>query len=392
LAETWPSTRSRRALLAVADMLGRAVTAPFRRRENEPGASPIRRILVIEPWNIGDVILTTPLLRALRQRYPAATISLLAREYAQTLLAGSGLVDEVIVADLPWTASRNKYPLRASAAKRMRDLIGVLRRKKFDATIDARMDVRSNSLAALTKAKYRLGYSIGGGGWLLTLSLPSNRRNTHKVSDWLDLLALLPDGSEELPTVDRIPRLKVSDAETSAAASRLGDGKAPPSPVIGYHPGGSHAAKRWPLGHFEHLVYALREAVSGTHIIFLGPDDVPPPGLPNGAVVRRPTLRELMAEIACCDVLVCNDSGPMHIADALGVPVVAVFEIGNPQWYGPSGPKARVISGELAGLGISAAPLDRPPANPVPVERVAEAVQSAIGFTHRVVAGGGAKP
>jgi ADP-heptose:LPS heptosyltransferase len=68
----------------------------------------------------------------------------------------------------------------------------------------------------------------------------------------------------------------------------------------------------------------------------------------------------------------------MHIADALSVPVVAIFEMGNPQWFGPSGPRSRVVRGELAGIGLSAAPLDRPPRNPVPVSRVADAVKDVL--------------
>ena len=92
----------------------------------------------------------------------------------------------------------------------------------------------------------------------------------------------------------------------------------------------------------------------------------------------RPSLRELMAQLSCCDVLICNDSGPMHIADAFGVPVVAIFEIGNPQWFGPSGSRAVVVRGESAGIGLSAAPLDHPPRNPVDVARVAQAVKAAL--------------
>jgi ADP-heptose:LPS heptosyltransferase len=92
----------------------------------------------------------------------------------------------------------------------------------------------------------------------------------------------------------------------------------------------------------------------------------------------RPALRELMALLSCCDILVCNDSGPMHIADALDVPLVAIFEIGNPQWFGPSGARATVIEGELAGTGLSAAPLETPPSNPVSVTCVAEAVRRTL--------------
>jgi ADP-heptose:LPS heptosyltransferase len=122
----------------------------------------------------------------------------------------------------------------------------------------------------------------------------------------------------------------------------------------------------------------LRTSIGGSHVVFLGPDEKGVAQWPAGVAVMRPSLRELMAQISCCDVLICNDSGPMHIADALGVPVVAIFEIGNPQWFGPSGPQSKVVRGEFAGTGLSAAPLDRPPPNPVSVSRVAEAVKETL--------------
>ena len=378
MAETWPKTDARQAILKLADLVGQAAVAPFRRTRNDFATDSIRRALIIEPWNIGDVVLATPVLRALRFRFPDAQISLLAKPHARTILEGSGLVDEVIAFDLPWTAAQNKYRLNAGTMGSMRQLIGMLRARNFDFTLDARMDIRSNLLAALTKARHRIGYAIGGGGWLLTESLNADRKETHKIDDWLDLLELLPVGNEPRACVRRSPFLSVSDTEVARARSRLTGNSRLTAPVIGYHPGGSHAAKRWPLPLFEQLIHELRDSLGGNQVVFLGPDDEQPSRLPEGAIVRRTTLREMMAEVNCCDVLVCNDSGPMHIADALGVPVVAIFEIGNPQWYGPSGPRATVIAGELAGLGISAAPLDRPPSRPVAVEQVREAVKASL--------------
>jgi ADP-heptose:LPS heptosyltransferase len=171
--------------------------------------------------------------------------------------------------------------------------------------------------------------------------------------------------------------LVVGDDERAAALEFLSRAGAGRPPLIGYHPGGSHAGKRWPRERFQELISELRLSLGGSHIVFLGPDEKDSSVWP-GAIVSRPTLRQLMAQVACCDVLVCNDSGPMHIADALGVPVVAIFEVGNPQWYGPSGRHATVISGELAGRGISAAPLHDPPRNPVAVTRVSAAVKEIL--------------
>jgi ADP-heptose:LPS heptosyltransferase len=367
-------------MLRVADSLGRAAVSPFRRPSGaERSGQSVERILVIEPWNIGDVVLATPLLRALRMRYPKSEICLLGKAHARDLLDRSGLVDEVIVWDLPWTADKNKYRVSGSVIKEMLRLVRILRERQFDVTLDARMDIRSNLLAAMTGAAHRIGYDIGGGGWLLTDTLPSERDGSHKIDDWLDLLDLTTAASGQLPAACRRPQptLTVGEDELASAREYLSSAGADRSPIVGYHPGGSHPGKRWPRERFQELILELGASLGGSHIVFLGPNEQDAATWP-GAIVRRPSLRQLMAQIACCDVLVCNDSGPMHVADALGVPVVAIFEVGNPQWYGPSGPRATVIPGELAGGGISAAPLNSPPRNPVAVTRVSAAVSEIL--------------
>jgi len=379
MAQTWPFSRKRRALLRVADFFGRWATAPIRRagrRGPAPAPESIRRILVIEPWHIGDVVLATPFLRELRHRYARAKISILAKPHARELLESSGLVDDVIAFDLPWTAQQNKLRRSLRSLREIRSLVVTLRARRFDMTVDSRMDIRSNLLAAMTGAPYRLGYDLGGGGWLLTHSLASDRDKSHKIDDWLALLGLLPNAANvtERPR----PTLVVTDEERSRARRKLRAVGASAGPLIAYHPGGSHPGKRWPRERFEALMRALTTSIGGSHVVLLGPGENDPRAwATNGIVVREP-LREMMALLTCCDVLVCNDSGPMHVADALGVPVVAIFEVGNPQWFGPSGKRAIVIHGEHAGRGISAAPLEVPPRNPVAVSRVAAAVQELL--------------
>src|SRR2546423_5979268 len=182
MAQTWPVSRARLRALQLVDVVGRAIAWPL--RDRRPRRQPIEKVLVIEPWNIGDVVLVTPLLAQLRERLPNATITLLAREYARDLLEGSGLVDEIIVARLPWTAQKNKYPLTPRIAKEMSRLVKELRKRRFDVTIDARMDIRSNFLAAATGARQRIGYDIGGGGWVLPRSLPGERGESPKNRGW----------------------------------------------------------------------------------------------------------------------------------------------------------------------------------------------------------------
>ncbi len=379
MAHTWPVSRTRLAILKAADSAGRIAFAPFRARsESWHQQNGVNRILVIEPWHIGDVVLVTPLLRALRASQPSARISLLAREYAQDLLRHSGLVDEVVVATLPWTGESEKYPLHLGPWRAVAGLVQSLRCQHFDVTIDARMDIRSNIVAAAVGAPLRVGYDIGGGGWLLTRALPSERGQTHRLEDWADLLRLIPGSEGSAQLASGPPSLVVTDEERQTAITTLDGVFGSCLPTIGYHPGGSHLGKRWPTGRFAQLIADLRGSLGGRHVVFLGPNERGAEPWPQGAAVLRPTLRELMALTACCDVFVCNDSGPMHIADALGVPVVAIFEMGNPQWFGPSGPRSKVVGGELAGKGMSAAPLHRPPGNPIPVARVAEAVKEIL--------------
>jgi ADP-heptose:LPS heptosyltransferase len=377
VAQTWPVTRKRVVALRVVDFIGRAAAAPFRRSKRRSNSAQLNRILVIEPWNVGDVVLSTVILAELRLRYPRAKISLLAKQHAGELLKQSALVDEIISFDLPWTAQRNKYPLGTVTLRAMSSLVRRLRAARFDVTIDSRMDIRSNFIAAMTRASLRVGYDIGGAGWLLTKTLPSDRPASHKIDDWLALLTLLPGASTQ-PPQRRRPTLVVTSEEKDRARRTLQSLGVVDGPVIAYHPGGSHPGKRWPRLHFEQLISELKETIGGSHVVFLGPEEKDFDSLTSGAIVLRPSLRKLMAMLTCCDILVCNDSGPMHVADALGVPIVAIFEVGNPQWFGPSGTRARVVKGELAGIGLSAVPLERSPRRPVEVGRVAMAVMEVL--------------
>src|SRR6476660_8012123 len=128
----------------------------------------IWKILVVELWNIGDVVIATTSLQALRARYPDAWITFLGKPHAEEVLRGSDLVDEVITFDFPWTSETEKY--RSSRYDRiaMKALVRRLRDEKFELSVDCRMDFRSNLVTYAARAKRRVGYAFGGGTFLLT--------------------------------------------------------------------------------------------------------------------------------------------------------------------------------------------------------------------------------
>jgi ADP-heptose:LPS heptosyltransferase len=341
MAQTGRMTRRKLRTIAAVDAIGGPLFAILRRTGRASPPRAPRRILVVELWGIGDVVLATPALAELRERFPEAKISLLAKPHARELLEGSGLVDEVIAADFPWTAHAGKYAFSRYRAARLTRVFRELRARRFDVSLDARRDMRSNVVTFLSGAARRIGYDFGGATGLLTDMVPSGSQNDHRIDDWMRLLQPLLG---EIPDV-RPPLLRVTAGELAAAKLCLRDMGLPGDrPVIGIHPGASHPVRRLR----EDIVASVARRVVGSGAAaFLVEDprgDSAALSLPAGIPTVRPSLRELMALIAAADGLVCSDSAAMHIATAVGTPVTVVFGPQRHEWLGPRDPIHRVVS------------------------------------------------
>lgn len=303
-----------------------------------------RTFLIIEPWGIGDIVLATPAMQAIRDKFPGAQILLLSREYGRDLLAHSGLVDDVIPVSLPWTAFTNKYdPARYDFAE-LRGLLNRLRAEKIDVSLDARRDFRSNLITYLAGARRRIGFDFGGATRLLTDAVSSGDQNEHKVNDWLQLLGPLIGK----PSASYAPRLVATDEERFAARKRLREhGITGDKPVIAVHPGASQTVRRWDAGRFGAVLDRLAEE-SGAQLFLIRDPEGHSETIRTRADIPRLSLalREMMAMIAESTALLCSDSGPMHIAGALGTPVTALFGPQVSAWYGPRGARDRVVSVE----------------------------------------------
>ncbi len=339
MAQTRTITPKKLAALGALDIVSRALHGLW--RPPLPRSVEPRSFLVVEPWGIGDVVLSTALLCALRANFPSARIALLAKSHARDLLANSGLVDEVIPFDFPWTAFSGKFSPSKYVPKEFQALMRQLRVRDFDVSLDARRDIRSNVITYFAGARRRIGYDFGGGAHLLTDVLPSGTQNEHKVSDWLALLKPLGVGNHRGFT----PSLTVTEAEKANARRRIAMlGLSTERPIVGIHPGASHAFRRWNADKFAAVIDSLVQEQGVQVIIFEEKEGDSSEITPHNCVRRIKTdLRCFMALVTQCDLLLCSDSGPMHIANALGVPVTALFGPQRREWYGPRGEMDGVV-------------------------------------------------
>lgn len=299
----------------------------------------IRRILVREVNWVGDAVLTLPALEALDARFPQAEITLLARPWVGGLFAGHPAVDRTI--------GYQTEDLHRGLRGRWR-LTRELKEGRFDLAV-----LFPNSLdAALTPwlagIPRRVGYPTDGRGWLLThpVSDRSGAAGRHHVERYLAIVrALGGDGTLSL-------RLPVTEEARRKSDALLRDhGIAPATPLVAMNPGSVYgSAKRWPADRFAAVADSLVES-RGATILLIGSGGERPVLAQVAAHMRRPAVNlggrtDLLALVGVLErarLLVSNDTGAMHIAAALGTPVLAVFGPTDAVATGPLGGYARVV-------------------------------------------------
>jgi len=321
-----------------ADAIGRTVTWPvrlFRRREAIEAAC-VRRLLVVRTAYTGDVVMTLPILKPLKARFPAAEITFLTSRAAAPLLDRHPCVDRVIAYDPFWFYASPK-------ADYLRFIKG-MRGQVFDLVLEARGDIRDLLLlVAPLKARYKVSCGIGGGAYLLTHVVPYGGV-THRVEYHLNMARAL---GAEVGNVEW--GFTLADEEQQAvdellAARGLG------GPFVAVHPGSRLPLKRWPLKSCRALYERIIDEV-GLPIVVLGSErEREMCGHIVGQMARPPvslagalSLRELAGVLSKAALFVCNDSAPMHIAAAVGTPTVAVFGPSDSVETGPYGNRARVV-------------------------------------------------
>jgi heptosyltransferase-2 len=293
-----------------------------------------RKILIRSPNWIGDAVMMTPAMGALRFAFPDATIVVAAHSRVADLFRPHPYCDDVMVYDRPG---------------RHRGILGVvrfaaeLRRERFDLAILFQNAAEAAILAWLAGIPQRAGYHTDLRRPLLTHGIPvgDDERRLHHTEYYRHLLEALG-----IVGGNGVLRLACSVEEQEWAGETLGPGR-----WIAIHPGATYgSAKRW----FPERFAAVADQLAGRYdarIVLVGGPDVADAGrCMEDSMMHRPfnlvaktSLRQLMAVIQKCRLLVTNDSGPMHVGAALGVPIVAVFGPTDHTTTSPFTPKCRIV-------------------------------------------------
>jgi lipopolysaccharide heptosyltransferase II len=317
-------------------------------------------ILLVRLRLIGDVVFTTPVVRALRQRYPTARLTYLVEPAAEPIVAASPHLSQVLT--IPY--SRGWRRMRDDLAFALR-----LRRARFDLVIDLHGGPRSAWLSWASGAAVRVGYDVPGRSWMYTRVVPRPRaiRPRHAVENQWDLLAAVDPALARPPdrSQDRV-EMPADPASRASADRKLGAlGLSPDDRLTVLHVSAGNPFRRWPEASFAALAADLaRRAGDCWVLISSGPSDrlaahrvLDDARTRAGAAARRIldgegySLAELRAVLDRASLFVGGDSGPLHIAATSDVPIVGIYGPTLPSrsapWRPTSLPTVAIDAGDL---------------------------------------------
>lgn len=306
-----------------------------------------RNILVIDFGQLGDVVLSLPALRAIRERFPQARITVGLGSPGAPIVELSGYADSTLVVDRVALRDGPK-PL---SVMRIAQLVKEVRRAEFDFIIDLHSLYETNLLGFLSGAPHRL-YARRPNRSLDFLAnfkprppIEDTRPSKHAIDRYLDVLT--PLGIKD---VSRVPRLKTRAPDDATIEQMLKKEKAATgAPLVGLFPGAGHPARRWPLARFAELAERLVRNDEVRIILFAGPEERAfvkemRASFPRSTLVfDRLSIPQLASALARLAVFVTNDTGPMHIATAVGTSVVVVLDRPTPHSFIPTESRHRII-------------------------------------------------
>ncbi len=309
---------------------------------------------------VGDVVFTTPVVRALRRTWPDARLTYLVEEAAAPIVRHNPHLDEVIVLG----RQRGLARIRADLATGRR-----LRHARFDVVLDLHGGPRAALLTWLSRAPRRIGYSGQGRAWAYTEEVhrPVDLRPRHSVRNQWDILApLLPDLPEPDPARDAVEMVSSPEAVARIDDWCAREDLGPPAQLVVVHVSAGNVFRRWPLSSFVELAVRLSSTSRDRRIILTsGPSEVDAADtVAREAQARLPdrpeavrtcgetSLDELRALITRAALYIGGDSGPLHLAATTQTPIVGLYgptlPVRSAPWRDPACISEAVDVGALA--------------------------------------------
>ncbi|MEK7476298.1 MAG: glycosyltransferase family 9 protein [Candidatus Coatesbacteria bacterium] len=363
--------------LRPASILARALLGPARRNSMLQGAR-VRSLVFIKLDHLGDVIMATPILRALHAWVPEARITMVVRPATADLAARLPGVAEVLTADVPWIRPGSGVSANLGACLA---LARTLRARRFDLAVDLRYHNRLDSLLlSLSGARARLGFDAGGFGFGISHCARWPREG-HEAGRMAG--ALREFG---VPVEDLAPEFPVTAADVAAAAHRAGR----KGGYVAVHVGAGNAVKRWMPERFAWVGRELAARLRAPVAVLAGPGEESHGeplvrALPKASCLDlrgRLGLFELAAVIKGARLFVGNDGGPGHVAAAIGTPSVIVFSGTNEasEWM-PVGTRVRVVERRVPckPCASTTCPFDQACLRKVTVDQVLRACLETLG-------------
>ncbi|HTX17992.1 MAG TPA: glycosyltransferase family 9 protein [Bacteroidota bacterium] len=293
----------------------------------------IRKILVIKLRAIGDVLLSTPVIQNLREHFPDAQIDFFTEKYVEDVVRGNPWLSDVLTFDRTRDSSI--------------EAIARVRKRNYDLVIDLFSNPRSAVIAGLSGSPVRVGFPFRWRKYAYNVLIPPRTGNIHNVEFNLDALRRLG-----ILVRHTSPHFPLDEASSNFADQWVRTEYLVGKELVGLNPGGGWVTKKWGLEHFAKLGDLISERWGASIVLLWGPGEerdaaTVRDGMKARAHVIPPTsVSQLGGIIGRCSTVVSNDSGPMHIAAALGIPTLGIFGPTNPLQQGPYGPNNRWVRNE----------------------------------------------
>jgi lipopolysaccharide heptosyltransferase II len=289
----------------------------------------IKKILCIKPRGIGDIVLSTIIIDNLVSYFPGVKIDYLTESFAKPCLEDNPNINKIL------TMGKREFPLWVALR---------IRKEKYDLLLDLWSNPRTAQIAFLSGVKYRVGFAYRGRKYAYNIRATSERGVNHSAEHNLELIKAI-----DIPIVSKNVQYFITPSDKEFAQSIFQSYFKDFELVTGIIPSGGWESKRCDASKWVEICEGLREKFNTKFLILWGPKDKEDADyiikkLGDSAKLAPETdIKRMSALINFCNLVIANDSGPMHISAALGIPTIGIFGPTDPVAHGPYSPSSDYV-------------------------------------------------